>query len=91
MGNLKKSVDNELNSCYIKDAQGNEQEKEAETITESKAHAEWTKANTQLVAIRLNNRLDKDIIKKLAEAGNKQGYIKSLIRADIAKTKSSDK
>lgn len=32
---------------------------------------------------RFNRNTDADILKRLEEVGNKQGYIKSLIRADI--------
>lgn len=37
------------------------------------------------VQLKLNNVTDTDILKKLDAIGNKQGYIKRLIRADIAK------
>lgn len=35
------------------------------------------------VNIRLNKEIDLDIIEKLNNIGNKQGYIKELIRKDI--------
>lgn len=47
--------------------------------------AEYDKANTQRVALKLNKTHDADIIKHLEAQGNKQGYIKALIRADIKK------
>ena len=37
------------------------------------------------VALRLNILTDADILQLLDEVDNKQGYIKELIRADIAK------
>lgn len=37
--------------------------------------------------LKLNNVIDADIIKALAEKESKQGYIKQLIRADIARTR----
>ena len=46
--------------------------------------ARYDRAHTTPVYLKLNNRTDADIIKHLASVGNKQGYIKNLIRADIA-------
>ena len=43
----------------------------------------YNKANTTTVLLRLNKRTDADIIGRLQEVGNKQGYIKSLIRRDM--------
>lgn len=40
--------------------------------------------NTTQLKLKLNLKTDTDILKKLEEVGNKQGYIKALIRADIA-------
>lgn len=42
-------------------------------------------ANTTQVKLKLNDKTDMDILKKLEEVENKQGYIKALIRADMAK------
>ena len=42
-------------------------------------------AHTTAVRLKLNLKTDADILARLAEVGNKQGYIKALIRADIAK------
>ena len=44
---------------------------------------EKKKKNTILINLRLNKNTDKDIINKLESVGNKQGYIKDLIRSDI--------
>lgn len=35
------------------------------------------------ISLKLNKKTDADILKKLDEADNKQGYIKRLIRKDI--------
>lgn len=45
-----------------------------------------TEERTTKVQIRLNKDNDKDIISKLDSVDNKQGYIKGLIRNDIAKS-----
>lgn len=56
-------------------------------MPDSKAKKEWIKANTTFVGIKLNNNTDKDIIEKLASVPSKQGYIRALIRQDIAREK----
>lgn len=43
----------------------------------------YDKKNTVQVRMKLNKKTDKDILKKLNEVPNKQGYIKKLIRKDI--------
>ena len=48
-----------------------------------KAQKKYKKESTTIVNIRLHNELDADIIERLQGVGNKQGYIKKLIRADI--------
>jgi hypothetical protein len=35
--------------------------------------------------LKLNDRTDADILEWLSQVGNKQGYIKDLIRKDIAR------
>jgi hypothetical protein len=54
----------------------------------SKAQTEAVKRyqdkTTRLMSIRLNLNTDADIIQKLGEVGSKQGYIKELIRKDMA-------
>lgn len=47
----------------------------------------WNKDNTTRIPFRLNNHTDADIIAYLKKQPNTQGYIKSLIRADMAKNK----
>lgn len=54
-------------------------------MPDSPAKKAWIEANTTRVVMRLNYNTDKDIFAKLEEVGNKQGYIKRLIRADIAR------
>jgi len=53
------------------------------TAAQKRANAKYDKANTKQVVIKLNIRTDKDILERLQSAGNKQGYIKELIRRDI--------
>lgn len=48
-------------------------------------HTEWCREHTTQFKLRLNNNTDADIINWLKEIPNKQGYIKELIRADIAR------
>lgn len=50
---------------------------------QKRACAKYQRANTTQVILRLNKRTDADVIERLNACGNKQGYIKSLIRADI--------
>lgn len=53
-------------------------------------HIEWDKANTTQFKMKLVNTTDADIIAWLNAQPNKQGYIKSLIRADIAAHKKEE-
>ena len=39
--------------------------------------------HTVQIKMKLNANTDADILRKLEEVGNKQGYIKELIRRDI--------
>lgn len=41
--------------------------------------------NTRKIVLKLNTGTDADILKRLDTVGNRQGYIKRLIREDIAK------
>lgn len=50
-----------------------------------RAITKFTKEKTISVNLRLNKNTDADIIAKLETVDSKMGYIKSLIRADIAK------
>lgn len=49
-----------------------------------KAQSKWIRENTKGFYIRLNKSTDQDIIDALANKDNKQGYVKALIRADLA-------
>jgi len=53
------------------------------TEAQKKALAKYKKGHIKQIMLGLNKRTDADIIKKLETCGNKQGYIKQLIRADI--------
>ena len=50
----------------------------------------YDKANTTQIRMKLNLRTDADILAKLDSVGNKQGYIKALIRADIASSEGTE-
>ena len=45
----------------------------------------YDKANCIRMSLKLNRTTDADILARLEEQDSKQGYIKRLIRADIAK------
>lgn len=49
------------------------------------AQADYDRKNTVQIKMKLNINTDKDILQKLDEVGNKQGYIKDLIRKDLKK------
>ena len=49
-----------------------------------RAVKKYDAANTVQIRLKLNRGTDKDIIDKLENEENKQGYIKDLIRKDIA-------
>lgn len=51
-----------------------------------RAQEKYDKANTIQITLKLNKNTDKDVIEWLYDTGNKQGYIKRLIRADIERT-----
>lgn len=53
-------------------------------MAESKAHQRWVATNTTRIVMNLNHNTDADLLKKLETVSSKQGYIKQLIRADIA-------
>lgn len=50
-----------------------------------KSQERYDASNTKQIRLKLNLKTDADILEKLSEVDNKQGYIKSLIRADISK------
>ena len=47
----------------------------------------YDKKNTKVITMKLNKGTDADILEKLANVPNVQGYIKELIRADMARGK----
>ena len=48
-----------------------------------KAQAKYDKTHTRTVLLKLNLTTDADILSRLDEVHNRQGYIKSLIRKDV--------
>ncbi len=48
-----------------------------------KASMKYDKAHTRSIFLKLNLKTDSDILERLEEVGNKQGYIKELIRRDM--------
>ena len=53
------------------------------TSAQIAASAKYDKTHTKTIMLKLNNNSDADIIKRLNDMDNKQGYIKSLIREDM--------
>lgn len=47
---------------------------------------QYSKENTRQIKFSFSLQYDADILEKLDSVPNKQGYIKSLIRADIARS-----
>ena len=52
--------------------------------SQKKAVEKYDRANTKQIKFKFNLKTDADILKKLDEVENKQGYIKELIRRDIS-------
>ena len=55
------------------------------TDAQIKAQAKYDAENTRQVHLKLNRNTDKDVLARLDEVQSKQGYIKRLIREDLAK------
>ena len=53
------------------------------TEAQKQASARYDAKNTTQVHLKLNNTTDADILRKLDEVDNVQGYIKDLIRMDM--------
>ena len=53
------------------------------TEAQKKASAKYDRNHTKSILFKFNTTRDADILAKLDEVGNKQGYIKKLIRGDI--------
>ena len=56
------------------------------TEAQRKASAKYDKENTRSIILKLNKISDADVLSKLDEQPNKQGYIKRLVRDDIKGT-----
>ena len=54
------------------------------TKAQTEAVKRYQERNTRLMSIRLNLNTDADIIRRLEQVESKQGYIKELIRKDMA-------
>lgn len=61
-------------------------QREYEKRTGYAAQKKYTQKNTKRIAFDVNLNTDADIIQRLSEVPNKQGYLKELIRDDIART-----
>lgn len=48
-----------------------------------KASMRYNAKNVKQIKLNLNYNTDQDIIDKLSSVGNKQGYLKSLVRRDL--------
>lgn len=55
--------------------------------THTAAQMKYDKEHRRVYGFRLHNDIDRDIIEKLASVPSMQGYIKQLIREDIARTR----
>ena len=55
----------------------------ATTDARKRAQEKYDANNTVQVKMKLNTKTDADVLQRLRSAGNVQGYIKSLIRADM--------
>lgn len=53
------------------------------TDAQKAASAKYDYNNTKRIALKLNLNTDSDILEKLSQVDNVQGYIKKLIRKDI--------
>lgn len=58
---------------------------------QKKASAKYEAANVKRVMLKLNFNTDMDILEKLDEVDNVNGYIKRLIREDMKGTIRNDK
>ncbi len=52
-----------------------------------KSQNKYDANNTRKFGLKLNRKTDKELIEKLESVDSIQGYIKSLIRADVEKDK----
>ena len=54
------------------------------TESQIRASVKYNKENTVQISLKLNRTTDADLIDRMNRIENKQGYIKELIRRDIA-------
>lgn len=50
----------------------------------------YNKRSTTMVALRLNLKTDADILERLSQVPSKMGYVKRLIREDMARERASE-
>ena len=55
------------------------------SAAQARAKEKYDKANTKGVYIKLNKKTDADILRHLGACENVQGYLKQLIREDMAR------
>ena len=60
-------------------------------MTVENAQTRYKKKAVKVITLALNKGTDADILNKLDSVPNKQGYIKQLIRQDIAASTSENK
>lgn len=52
--------------------------------SQKRASSKYDKKNTRQITFKFNLTTDKDILDKLDRVDNRQGYVKALIRQDMA-------
>lgn len=62
-----------------------EETPEAKKARRARQQADYDRRNTTQIILKLNRNTDADILEHLAGQANRQGYIKALIRADMAR------
>lgn len=66
-------------------------EKETKVYTTAYAYqTEWDRKNIRRVSLKINKNSESDMIDWLDRKPNKQAYIKSLIKADMSKSKKEE-
>lgn len=60
------------------------------TESQRRASAKYDALNTTSLRLKLNINTEMDIIERLEEVGNKNGYIKQLIREDINRKRNEE-
>lgn len=53
------------------------------TEANKRASKKYDQMNTKMISVKINKRTDADIFKHLENIGNKQSYIKALIRKEM--------